>query len=133
MRAMEFISHRDADYAEKIARFARRAEPLEDVSAVVAEVVSAVRARGDEALLELVKKFDGTEIRGDEATQETQIGEYVEAGLAGTAPFDTPKKHIVIRGEKGVKHGEISRVTKAIGKVVSEEIPVLFIAVLESN
>lgn len=60
---MQIISHRDPDFAERVAKFSRRAEPLEGVEAVVADVMSAVRQRGDEALLEFVKKFDGGSFR----------------------------------------------------------------------
>ncbi len=75
---MQFISHRDADYADKIARFERRAEPLEEVAKVVAEVVSEIRARGDDALLELARKFDGAEFSS--ATQlRVSEQEFMEA------------------------------------------------------
>ncbi len=101
-----------------------------EVTSNDALVILVAKGTGDDAI---VKTFDGRELKGDESAQETAIGEYIEAGLAGTAPFDTPKKHIVVRGEKGVLHGEISRVTKAIGKVVGEDVPVLYIAVLDSQ
>lgn len=59
---MKLIRHTDADYAAQTASLNRRAEASEHVRNVVAEVISAVRARGDEALLEYAAKFDGASL-----------------------------------------------------------------------
>ena len=56
---MKLIRHTDADYAAQIATLDRRAEASEHVRSVVAEVIAAVRARGDEALIGYAAKFDG--------------------------------------------------------------------------
>jgi histidinol dehydrogenase len=58
---MQIIDYRDADYADHVVSFSRRAEPLAEVREVVTGVIAEVRARGDEALMELAKKFDGVE------------------------------------------------------------------------
>ena len=39
-----------------------RAEPVQDVSAIVSDIISAVRARGDDALREYTARFDGAQL-----------------------------------------------------------------------
>ncbi|MEM7146532.1 MAG: histidinol dehydrogenase [Verrucomicrobiota bacterium] len=88
---MQIIDYREADYAERIAAFDRRAEPLADVREVVAGVVADVKARGDVALMELAKKFDGVDfgeagaMRVSEAEFEAAAGQVDEAMRAALA------------------------------------------------
>ena len=56
---MKVIRHTDADYAPALRSLNRRAEATDQVREVVADVLKQVRSRGDEALLEFTKKFDG--------------------------------------------------------------------------
>ena len=56
---MKIIRHTDADYATALRSLNRKAEASEHVKDVVAEVISAIRARGDAALLDYTAKFDG--------------------------------------------------------------------------
>lgn len=52
---------RSSDRAEIDALFARRSARLDEAEAVVRPILEAVRDRGDEALLEYARKFDGLE------------------------------------------------------------------------
>jgi histidinol dehydrogenase len=53
------LSTRDADFERKFARLVSdRRESEEDVSRVVADILSEVRQRGDEALAEYTQRFD---------------------------------------------------------------------------
>ncbi len=59
---MNVIRYTQSDYPAAIAKFNRRAEASETVRSVVADVIAAVRERGDDALIELTQKFDGAEL-----------------------------------------------------------------------
>ena len=53
------LDSRAADFEARFARFlGAKRESRTDVSAVVAEILAAVRARGDAALIELTERFD---------------------------------------------------------------------------
>lgn len=56
---MKIIRHTDADFAGQCAQLNRRAAPTPQVEAVVSEILQSVRARGDEAVIELTARFDG--------------------------------------------------------------------------
>jgi histidinol dehydrogenase len=56
---MRILTYRDSDYSTEVARFSRRSAPPEGVDIVVAEIVAAVKERGDVAVLEYIEKFDG--------------------------------------------------------------------------
>src|SRR5437762_3204561 len=59
---MRILRYTDSAYADEIRRLNRRAEASEHVCDVVASVIKDVRGKGDAALLELTKKFDGAEL-----------------------------------------------------------------------
>lgn len=75
---MEIIDYREPDYERRIAALNRRVEPLADVRELVADVVSDLKARGDVALLEFAKKFDGVEF-GDGAAMRVSEEEFEAA------------------------------------------------------
>ncbi len=80
---MRILRYTDADYANEIRRLNRRAEASDQVREVVAAVVKDVRERGDAALLDLTRKFDGAELTPD------KLGippEEMEAAWSGLAP-----------------------------------------------
>ena len=55
----------------------------------------------------------------------------MEAGLAGTQPFDRPMQHIIVKAERQVKEREVARVAEAIGTVT--DLPTLHYAVLDTQ
>lgn len=57
--------------------------------------------------------------------QEEAITEYIEQESALASP---PKRYVLIKGAKGVKHGEVARVAKAAGRADVEQ---LYVAVLQ--
>ncbi len=59
---MKIIRYTDSAYADEIRSFNRRAEASEAVRDVVASVIREVRLRGDAAVLEFTKKFDGADL-----------------------------------------------------------------------
>jgi len=67
---------------------------------------------------------------GDLQGQEEAIAEYVNLGLRGELPGGgPPKKYVLIKAERTVKHREVARVASAVG--AAEEDVTLFVAVLE--
>jgi len=56
---MRIVRHTDKDFAKSLASFQRRAIPAPAVEDTVREIISAVRSRGDAALLEYHAKFGG--------------------------------------------------------------------------
>ena len=59
---MKVVSYRDAGYGKFVKSMDRRAEPATDVREAVEGIVSEVRARGDQALVDFTKKFDGVKL-----------------------------------------------------------------------
>ena len=59
---MKVVSYRDAGYGKFVKSMDRRAEPATDVREAVEGIVSEVRARGDQALVDCTKKFDGVKL-----------------------------------------------------------------------
>ena len=58
-RPMRIIRHTDPDFQKQLATLQRRAEPDAEVRRTVADIIEAVRARGDAALLEFTGRFGG--------------------------------------------------------------------------
>jgi histidinol dehydrogenase len=60
---LRIVGTSDADFPGVFARLEeRRQQSLEEVDRVVREIVDDVRARGDDALLEYARRFDGVEL-----------------------------------------------------------------------
>lgn len=60
---MKILSYTDKAYKTFTARLARRAVPDTAISRAVADIIAAVRERGDAAVREFTKKFDGVDLR----------------------------------------------------------------------
>jgi histidinol dehydrogenase len=59
---MRILRYTDAAYTDQIRGLNRRAEASDKVREVVTSVIHEVRARGDAALLELTRKYDGADL-----------------------------------------------------------------------
>jgi len=59
---MKVIRYTDADYAEAIRALDRRAVPADPTRETVEAILRDVRARGDDALVELTLRFDGADL-----------------------------------------------------------------------
>ncbi|MEL6318518.1 MAG: histidinol dehydrogenase, partial [Pseudomonadota bacterium] len=60
MGGPRFLSTADADFEDRFSELlAAKREEAADVDAAAAEILAAVRARGDAALAELTARFDG--------------------------------------------------------------------------
>ena len=93
------------------------------VAAKESVVVLMKRGSGDQAE---VQKSDGTPFSSDAEQQNAEIAEYVSKGI------DAGKKHVIIRAEGAVRHGEIGRVSEAISQSL-EEGEMINLAVMEQN
>jgi len=59
----EYLDTADADFEQRFETvLGSKREDAPDVDAAVAEIIADVRARGDDALIELTAKFDGLEL-----------------------------------------------------------------------
>lgn len=56
---MKILSHSDSGFAPFVRRLNRRALPAAGVRDLVTEIISQVAAEGDDALIQLTKRFDG--------------------------------------------------------------------------
>src|SRR5476651_42447 len=56
------LRYNQPQYARQIAALNRHAEPSASRQAAVADIISAVRKDGDDALIRYTKKFDGVDI-----------------------------------------------------------------------
>ena len=81
------------------------------------------RGTGDQAE---VLRSDGAPFARDLEQQNEEIALYVQQGL------DAGKKHVIIRAEGSVRHGEVGRVSGAISESM-EEGQVINIAVMEQT
>jgi histidinol dehydrogenase len=59
---MRVISHQDKGYQKFVRSLDRRAEPTRELRAVVNGIVEEVRKRGDRALIDFTRKFDGVRL-----------------------------------------------------------------------
>jgi histidinol dehydrogenase len=59
---MRVISHQDKSYQKFVRSLDRRAEPTRELTAVVNGIVEEVRKRGDRALIDFTRKFDGVRL-----------------------------------------------------------------------
>ncbi len=88
-----------------------------------AVIIIVKRGTGEQAE---VQKADGSGFSADTEQQNAEIAEYVQKGL------DAGKKHVIIRAEGSVRHGEIGRVSEAISESL-EEGKMINIAVMEQT
>ena len=79
----------------------------------------------------VVSRRDGSAFAAELEQQETEIEEYVDAGLTGSTPFERPMESIILKAQGDVREGDVARVAEAIGRVT--DIPVLNYAVLEQQ
>ena len=93
------------------------------VAAKESVILVVKRGTGDQAE---VQKADGTAFSSDVEQQNAEIAAYVAEGL------DSGKKHVIIRAEGSVRHGEIGRVSEAISESL-EEGQMINIAVMEQT
>jgi histidinol dehydrogenase len=63
---MIILSHQDSGYASFVRRLNRRALPEPSVRELVSEIIAAVAAKGDEALIAYTKRFDGAALKTKE-------------------------------------------------------------------
>jgi len=70
----------------------------------------------------IVARRDGTPFAADFAVQEQEIGDYVEAGMTGSPPFERPMDTIIVKAEGSVKEGDVARVAQAIGRATNTQV-----------
>jgi len=95
------------------------------ISAKDSAVIFIKPGPGEEAIVE---RLDGTEFSRDEATQASEIVEYVTNELEKSQGRN--KNHVMIMGDKDVKVGQVTRVQKVIGDSF-EDIESTYVAVKE--
>lgn len=91
------------------------------VSAKDSAVIFVKPGSGDSAAL---SRLDGTEFSSDEATQTSEIVEYV------TEELETGKNEVMLLGDQDVKVGEVTRIQQIIGDAF-EDVAFTYIAVKE--
>lgn len=63
---MLILRHTDRDFATALKQLQRRSAPTPEVQQRVAEIIAAVRARGDEAVLDFTEKFGGPRLTAEQ-------------------------------------------------------------------
>ena len=103
----QFLNTNDRNFEEVFqAVLAAKREDSPDVDAVVADIILDVRSRGDEAVLELTKKFDRLQLDADGLRFTNaeidnycmQVGDHDRAargtrGGQGTGHLVDPRRH----------------------------------------
>lgn len=97
---MKVIRHRDEDFAEQIQSLTVRSSLFDPViEERTRSICEAVRQRGDEAVLELTRKFDGAQLTADDlvvtkaelqkatSAADTQLREALKAASANISTF----------------------------------------------
>jgi biopolymer transport protein ExbD len=91
-------------------------------------IITVAKGKGEQAE---IYKGDNTDAQNlvegaNVVEQEDALVRYVEQ-QANTTP---PKRYVLIKGEKGIKHREVARVAKAAARA---EVEQLYVAVMEQN
>jgi hypothetical protein len=60
---MRIVRHTDPDFQKQLASLKRRSEPAPEVRKTVAEIIEAVRAKGDAAVLDYTARFGGPKLK----------------------------------------------------------------------
>jgi histidinol dehydrogenase len=129
---MNIIRYTDDAFTNELSRFDRRAEASDAVRDVVAGVIKDIRARGDEALIELTHKFDGatltsetlrvpqTEIDAAWENLEPRVREALEASQRNVATFarHSMRKDWHMTNEQGAEVGEVFHAFERVGLYV---------------
>jgi histidinol dehydrogenase len=129
---MKIIRHTDAHYAGEIRGLNRRAEASDKVREVVASVIADVRARGDEAVIDFTKKFDGATLtpetlRVSEAEMDAawkgltpRVREALEASCKNVTAFakQSLRKDWKMTNAQGAEVGEVFHPFERVGVYV---------------
>lgn len=129
---MRILRYTDADYASEQRRLNRRAEASDRVREVVASVIKDIRERGDAALLELTRKFDGAELTPGTlsisveemetavSTLEPGVREALEASRRNVQSFahQSMRKAWSMTNEQGAEVGEVFHPFERVGVYV---------------
>jgi histidinol dehydrogenase len=94
---MRLISHQQKNFRSALRSLDRRAQPLAHVEKTVSEVIAAVRADGDAALLAFAEKFDRVKFKSGKALRVTGA-ELDAADLA----VDTKTRRAIAASRKNV-------------------------------
>ena len=90
---MRILRHSDKGFANALAAFNRRAIPAPVVEDTVREIIAAVRAHGDDALIEYTAKFGGPKLTAKQLREtrkprvDASIAEAVAAAHANVSSF----------------------------------------------
>lgn len=126
---MRILRYTDAAFADEVRPLNRRAEASDQVREVVGSVIREVRARGDEAVLELTRKFDGAELSAEglrvstveleSAVQELEprVREALEAAKRNVQAFahQSLRKPWSMTNEQGGEVGEVFHAFERVG------------------
>jgi histidinol dehydrogenase len=129
---MRIIRYTDAEYANESRRLDRRAEASDRVREVVSSVIKDIRERGDAALLDLTKKFDGADLTPDTLAipiadaemaidaLEPRVREALEASKRNVQTFaqQSMRKAWSMTNEQGAEVGEVFHPFERVGVYV---------------
>lgn len=81
---MRVLRPADPNYAKQLAALHRRVEPAPEVEQTVREIIAAVRARGDAAVIELTEKYGGPKLKaaGLRETRRATVDARTAAAIA---------------------------------------------------
>lgn len=94
---MRLISFRQKNFRAALHPLDRRSQPLAHVEKTVSEIIAAVRAEGDTALLTLAEKFDGVRFKNGRALRVTNAELH-----AADAAVDAKTKRAIAASRKNV-------------------------------
>ena len=129
---MKIFRYTDSAFADELRRFDRRAEASDAVRGVVTQVIQEIRQRGDAALLELTKQFDGADLTAEQlriteaalekawTDVEPRIREALEASRRNIEAFAhrSLRKDWQMTNEQGAEVGEVFHPFERVGLYV---------------
>jgi histidinol dehydrogenase len=129
---MKIFRYTDTAFADELRRFDRRAEASDAVRGVVSKVIQEIRERGDAALLELTKQFDGAELTAESlrvtdadlnqawSSLEPRVRETLEASRRNIEAFahHSLRKDWQMTNEQGAEVGEVFHPFERVGLYV---------------
>lgn len=115
---MRILSHTQPDFGQAIRSLNRRAAPTEQVESTVAEIIAAVRERGDAAVLELSERFTGAKLSPQ--TLRVTEGEFTEGEVPAEVREAIALSHANVRQFAEASLRRDWKMTNAQGAEVGE-------------
>ena len=96
---MRIVRHEQAGFSRELAALRRNATPRPEVEQSVREIIAAICARGDEALLEFTMRYDGVRLKAD----QLQVKHRPKASALSRRAIETAHRNVLEFARKSLR------------------------------